>query len=63
MTLATAINKLLRDPNDIGDEEWAADALVESLELRYLPRINGESVVLELGPGSGRLIVGTSLES
>jgi SAM-dependent methyltransferase len=43
------------DPNDLGDAAWADDRLAESLSLYYLPRISATSVVLELGPGTGRL--------
>jgi SAM-dependent methyltransferase len=42
-----------RDPNDLGDEAWQGDALEKAR--RYLfPRISPQSVVLELGPGTGR---------
>jgi SAM-dependent methyltransferase len=44
-----------RDPNDIGDERWAEDLLDVGLEQHYLPIVGPDSVVLELGPGSGRL--------
>ena len=49
-----------RDPNDIGDEQWEkddveGDRLYYSLKKHYLPYIDKSSVVLELGPGSGRL--------
>ena len=43
-----------QDPNDIGDEAWQSDPLKLALERHYLPHINANSVVLELGPGSGR---------
>lgn len=44
-----------QDPNDIGDLEWNDDPLKEVLERHYLPWIHPDSVVLELGPGTGRL--------
>ena len=34
------------DPNDAGDREWSGNA--------FLPQITRDSVVLELGPGTGR---------
>ncbi len=43
------------DPNDVGDEDWADDPLREALERHYLPCISRDAVVLELGPGTGRL--------
>ena len=43
-----------KDPNDIGDFAWDDDPLKESLERFYYPYIEPTSVVLELGPGSGR---------
>jgi SAM-dependent methyltransferase len=43
------------DPNDLGDVAWSDDRLEESLPLHYLPHITPTSVVLELGPGTGRL--------
>jgi ubiquinone/menaquinone biosynthesis C-methylase UbiE len=43
------------DPNDIGDAEWGSDLLDHALEMYYRPLVGAESVVLELGPGSGRL--------
>ena len=43
-----------RDPNDIGDADWNNDPKNEALELHYLPHIGPASVVLELGPGTGR---------
>lgn len=43
------------DPNDIGDSEWSDDRLVHALEKRYMNHITCDSVVLELGPGTGRL--------
>jgi SAM-dependent methyltransferase len=42
------------DPNDFGDVAWL-DSLQDALERYYLPHIHSDSVVLELGPGSGRL--------
>jgi SAM-dependent methyltransferase len=44
-----------RDPNDLGDERWAEDLLQEGLSEHYLPSVVPASVVLELGPGTGRL--------
>lgn len=44
-----------KDPNDIGDEEWYLDPLSQALQTHYLPHVTTESVVLELGPGTGRL--------
>jgi SAM-dependent methyltransferase len=44
-----------RDPNDIGDERWAEDLLDVGLKEHYLPYVTASSVILELGPGSGRL--------
>jgi len=41
-----------KDPNDVGDERWG-DARVGA-EKRYLPLMDAGSVVLELGPGTGR---------
>jgi phospholipid N-methyltransferase len=43
------------DPNDLGDVAWNDDPLKRTLERHYLPHVNPESVVLELGPGTGRL--------
>ena len=41
------------DPNDIGDRQWSGNAL--SGAARHLfPRITPQSIVLELGPGTGR---------
>ena len=44
-----------KDPNDIGDIAWGDDPLKEALDQYYLPYIKPTSVVLELGPGSGRV--------
>jgi SAM-dependent methyltransferase len=41
-----------KDPNDVGDVHWGDPA--ESLQLRYLPHITADDVVVELGPGTGR---------
>ena len=41
------------DPNDIGDREWGSPRWY--IEGRLLPWIRPDSVVLELGPGTGRL--------
>jgi cyclopropane fatty-acyl-phospholipid synthase-like methyltransferase len=43
------------DPNDVGDEDWNDDPLKRALDVHYLPHMNRDSVVLELGPGTGRL--------
>lgn len=43
------------DPNDIGDAEWQDDRLDAALHRYYLPKVNQDSVVVELGPGTGRL--------
>ena len=42
------------DPNDVGDRDWSGRAL-EACTRHIFPRVNPESIVLELGPGSGRL--------
>ena len=42
-----------QDPNDVGDVDWGD--IRETLETHYYPYINSDSVVLELGPGSGRV--------
>ncbi len=42
-----------QDPNDVGDVDWGD--IREALETCYYPYINSDSVVLELGPGSGRV--------
>jgi cyclopropane fatty-acyl-phospholipid synthase-like methyltransferase len=41
-----------RDPNDVGDERWG-DAR-PGTEAHYLPLFDQQSVVMEMGPGSGR---------
>jgi SAM-dependent methyltransferase len=43
-----------QDPNDVGDVAWS-DTLRETLDRYYYPYINSDSLVLELGPGSGRV--------
>ncbi len=43
------------DPNDIADVEWEDDRLVTALDRFYLPWMSSQSVVVELGPGTGRL--------
>jgi cyclopropane fatty-acyl-phospholipid synthase-like methyltransferase len=43
-----------KDPNDFGDEDWRNDPLRQTLERFYLCYIDAQSVVLELGPGTGR---------
>jgi ubiquinone/menaquinone biosynthesis C-methylase UbiE len=42
------------DPNDMGDRAWGVPDNV-LLERRYLSFMTSESVVLELGPGTGRI--------
>jgi cyclopropane fatty-acyl-phospholipid synthase-like methyltransferase len=41
------------DPNDVGDQEW--ENPLPHLQQFYFPHIRPDSVVLELGPGSGRI--------
>ena len=41
------------DPNDVGDREWGDPTA--HVERHYLPQIGPDSVVLELGPGTGRI--------
>ncbi|MBT8402701.1 MAG: class I SAM-dependent methyltransferase [Gemmatimonadetes bacterium] len=43
-----------RDPNDIGDERWHVDSEAVARE-HYLPLVRPDDVVLELGPGTGRI--------
>ena len=43
-----------RDPNDIGDEAWKVESAAVAEE-HYLPIVAPTSVVLELGPGTGRI--------
>lgn len=43
------------DPNDLGDEEWGTDLLDDALERLYRPLLGASKIILELGPGSGRL--------
>jgi ubiquinone/menaquinone biosynthesis C-methylase UbiE len=43
------------DPNNLGDSAWHDDPLPQALERHYLPHVRPDSVVLELGPGTGRL--------
>jgi len=43
------------DPNDVGDEAWANDYLSTALPRFYLPYVDAQTRVLELGPGSGRV--------
>jgi SAM-dependent methyltransferase len=43
------------DPNDLADAAWSDDGLDESLSRHYLPKVSPASVVLELGPGTGRV--------
>ena len=44
-----------KDPNDVGDVDWSTDPLRRALEEHYLPYTSKDSVILELGPGTGRL--------
>lgn len=41
-----------KDPNDIGDADWPE---ANNLDTYYLPLVRSDSVILELGPGSGRV--------
>jgi hypothetical protein len=41
------------DPNDLGDREWSDPTW--HINEYYLPRLTERSVVLELGPGTGRV--------
>jgi ubiquinone/menaquinone biosynthesis C-methylase UbiE len=43
------------DPNNIGDSAWNDDPLSQALERHDLPHVKPESVLLELGPGTGRI--------
>lgn len=43
------------DVNDIGDQAWRDDHLDEALREFYLPYVSPDSVVMELGPGTGRV--------
>jgi len=43
------------DPNDAGDAAWASDLLDVGLKNHYLPLLSPDAVIVELGPGSGRL--------
>jgi hypothetical protein len=45
----------LTDPNDIGDADWATDLLGDGLEHHYLRLLSPDALIVELGPGSGRL--------
>ena len=45
----------LKDPNDVGDADWATDLLDEGLEHHYLRLLSPDATIVELGPGSGRL--------
>ena len=42
-----------RDPNDIADARWGD--VRHLVDKHYLPRIGPDAVVLELGPGTGRV--------
>jgi SAM-dependent methyltransferase len=44
-----------KDPNDFGDESWGKESLDRALDSIYLPNIKPDDVVLEIGPGTGRL--------
>jgi len=44
-----------KDPNDFGDESWGTESLLIALEEIYYPYIKPDDVVLEIGPGTGRL--------
>jgi len=44
-----------KDPNDVGDSAWSDDPAFKALEEHYLKHITEQSVVLELGPGTGRV--------
>lgn len=41
-----------RDPNDVADEKWSTP--LPALEKYYFPLFSADSVVMELGPGTGR---------
>jgi SAM-dependent methyltransferase len=41
------------DPNDVGDGDWTGNAF-DGASQHLFPRITPQSVVLELGPGTGR---------
>jgi len=44
------------DPNDLGDQAWGTDRLRDiGLPEHYAPRLRSDAVIVELGPGSGRL--------
>jgi ubiquinone/menaquinone biosynthesis C-methylase UbiE len=43
------------DPNDVGDALWEEDLLEDGLRDHYLPLVGPDAVVLEAGPGTGRL--------
>lgn len=43
------------DANDVGDKAWDDDHLAHALREFYLPYVTPDSVVLELGPGTGRV--------
>lgn len=45
----------ISDPNDAGDTDWASDLLDTGLKDHYLPLLSPDAVIVELGPGSGRL--------
>ncbi len=42
-----------RDPNDVGDKAWDGNPL-HAMERFLFPHIDANSVVLEVGPGTGR---------
>lgn len=43
------------DPNDVGDADWGMQVLTVALERDYFPNLKATDIVLELGPGTGRL--------
>jgi SAM-dependent methyltransferase len=43
------------DPNDFVDEDWGAEMFRHTFESHYSPHLSPDTVVLELGPGLGRL--------
>ena len=44
-----------QDPNDFVDEDWGKERFQHTYEKHFSPHITPDSVVLELGPGAGRL--------
>lgn len=43
------------DPNDLGDDDWGMQVLSQALDSYYAPLLSEDKIVLELGPGTGRL--------